>query len=46
MALYNRGALAATRGNKEKARTIWEKIVKDDPDSEVGNLAKQSLTRL
>ena len=46
MALYNRGALAATRGDKEKARTIWEKIVKDDPDSEVGNLAKQSLTRL
>ena len=46
MALYNRGALAATRGNKEKARTIWEKIVKDDPDSEVGILAKQSLTRL
>ena len=46
MALYNRGALAATRGDKEKARTIWEKIVKDDPDSEVGNLARQSLTRL
>jgi tetratricopeptide (TPR) repeat protein len=46
MALYNRGALAATRGDKEKARTIWEKIVKDDPESEVGNLAKQSLTRL
>ena len=46
MALYNRGALAATRGDKEKARTIWEKIVKDDPDSEVGILAKQSLTRL
>lgn len=46
MALYNRGALAATRGDKEKARTIWEKIVKDEPDSEVGNLAKQSLTRL
>jgi len=46
MALYNRGALAATRGDKVKARTIWEKIVKDDPDSEVGNLAKQSLTRL
>lgn len=46
MALYNRGALAATRGDKEKARTIWEKIINDDPDSEVGNLAKQSLTRL
>jgi len=46
MALYNRGALAATRGDKEKARTIWEKIVKDEPDSEVGNLARQSLTRL
>lgn len=46
MALYNRGALAATRGDKVKARAIWEKIIKDDPDSEVGNLAKQSLTRL
>ena len=46
MALYNRGALAATRGDKQKARTIWEKIIKDDPESEVGNLAKQSLTRL
>ncbi|HEY7751585.1 MAG TPA: tetratricopeptide repeat protein [Ignavibacteriaceae bacterium] len=46
MALYNKGAIAATKGDKESARLIWEKIIDKSPDSEVGNLAKQSLSRL
>jgi tetratricopeptide (TPR) repeat protein len=46
MALYNKGALAATRGDKETAKMIWEKIIKENPESEEGILAKQSLTRL
>ena len=46
MALYNRGAIAATRGDKEKARDIWQKIIDKYPDTDVGNLAKESLSRL
>lgn len=46
MALYNKGAIAATRGDKQTAKDIWENLIADDPNSEVGNLAKQSLSKL
>lgn len=46
MALYNLGALEATRGNKEKAREIWNKLINDFPNSESATLAKNSLTKL
>jgi TolA-binding protein len=45
-ALYNRGAIAATRGDTETARDIWNRIVNDFPESETTALAKESLQRL
>ena len=46
MALYNIGAIAATQGNKEKARNFWNKVIKINADSETGRLAAESLSRL
>lgn len=45
-AKYNLGAINASKGNKTKARKIWEKLVKDYPNSEAANLAKSGLARL
>jgi len=45
-ALYNKGAISATRGDTETAREIWNRIVNDFPESETTALAKQSLERL
>ncbi len=44
--LYFYGAISATRGDTETAREIWNRIVKDFPESETTVLAKQSLERL
>ena len=46
MALYNLGAIAATRGNKEKAKEYWNKVISINAQSETGQLAKESLTKL
>ncbi len=46
IALYNLGALNATIGEKEKAKTIWQSIVTKYPNSEMTKKAKQSLKRL
>jgi tetratricopeptide (TPR) repeat protein len=46
MALYNIGAIAATRGNKEKAKEYWNKVILINAESETGKLAKESLTKL
>jgi tetratricopeptide (TPR) repeat protein len=46
MALYNIGAIAATRGNKEKAKEYWNKVISINEKSETGQLAKESLTKL
>lgn len=46
MALYNYGAIEATRGNKAEARALWTRIVKEFPQSETTELAKTSLSRL
>jgi len=45
-ALYNKGAISATRGDTETAREIWNRIVNEYPESETTALAKQSLERL
>jgi tetratricopeptide (TPR) repeat protein len=46
MATYNLGAIEATKGNKIKARQIWMKLIKDFPNSETSELAKNSLSKL
>lgn len=46
MALYNLGAIAATRGNKEIAKEYWNKVIFINAQSETGQLAKESLTKL
>ncbi|MBK9098144.1 MAG: hypothetical protein IPM14_08525 [bacterium] len=46
MALYNIGAVAATQGNKEKAKEFWNKVLSINAESETGKLAKQSLGKL
>jgi tetratricopeptide (TPR) repeat protein len=46
MAKYNLGAIQATRGNKEKARQIWNQVIQDNPKSETAELARNALTML
>ena len=46
MALYNLGAIAATRGNKEKATEYWNNVISINAESETGQLAKESLAKL
>jgi len=46
MAFYNLGAISATQGHKDKAREYWNKVVSIDADSETGQLAKESLSKL
>jgi hypothetical protein len=46
MALYNLGAVAATRGEVIKAKDFWNRVIEINPDSETGKLAKESLTKL
>ena len=40
---YNLGAIAAGKGNKEKAREIWTKLVEEYADDEIGIRAKKSI---
>ncbi len=46
MANYNIGAIEATRGNKEKAREIWNKLINNNPADKISELAKSSVTKL
>jgi tetratricopeptide (TPR) repeat protein len=46
MVNYNLGAIEATKGNKDKAREIWTKLIKDFPTDKTSELAKNSLNRL
>lgn len=43
---YNLGALEATKGNSDKAKEIWEMIVKKYPNTEAAHIAEQSLKQL
>jgi tetratricopeptide (TPR) repeat protein len=45
-ARYNLGAIAATIGDIEKAKLIWNKLVKEHPNTEASKLAQSSLSRL
>jgi tetratricopeptide (TPR) repeat protein len=43
---YNSGAIAASKGDKAKARSIWQGLVKKYPNSEIGQIAEQSIIQL
>jgi cytochrome c-type biogenesis protein CcmH/NrfG len=45
-AIYNLGAIAIAKGDRQKGKTIWEKLIKDFPNSESANQAKTSLEKL
>lgn len=45
-AKYNLGVISATKGNKEKARSIWEELSNQTDDLRIAELAKNSLQKL
>jgi tetratricopeptide (TPR) repeat protein len=45
-ATYNLGAIEATKGNKDKAREIWNRLIIDHPNTETAELAKDALNKL
>ncbi len=44
--IYNIGAIEATKGNKNRAREIWTKLIEDHPNDKTSELAKNSLNKL
>jgi tetratricopeptide (TPR) repeat protein len=46
LALYNLGAISATKGDKEKAKDVWDKVIKKYPNTDVAKAAEQSLSSL
>jgi Flp pilus assembly protein TadD len=45
-AMYNLGAIAASKGDKVKAKEIWNRLVSSYPGDEAAELAKSSLEKL
>ena len=45
-ALYNLGAIAIAKGDKQKGKDIWENLIKEFPNSEAASQAKSSLDKL
>jgi tetratricopeptide (TPR) repeat protein len=45
-ALYNKGAIVAGKGEKEKAQKIWNDILSRFPESEAARLARSALQKL
>lgn len=45
-AMYNLGAIYATRGENDKAKKIWEELEKKNPNNEIGKLARSSIEQL
>jgi TolA-binding protein len=46
LAYYNLGAIAASKGDKAKAKEIWTKIIKKYPNSHISETAKESLKEI
>jgi len=46
IALYNLGALNATIGKKDLAKTIWEELIDKFPNNDITEKAKESIKRL
>jgi tetratricopeptide (TPR) repeat protein len=45
-AYYNLGAVAASKGDKAKAKEIWSKLIRDYPKAQISELAKKSLNEI
>jgi tetratricopeptide (TPR) repeat protein len=45
-AYYNLGAVAASKGDKVKAKEIWSKLIKDYPKGDITELAKKSMNEI
>jgi len=45
-AKYNIGAIAAAGGDKEKAKLIWNKLIKEYPNTDASKLAQSSISKL
>ena len=45
-AYYNLGAVAASKGDKVKAKEIWSKLIKDYPNAHISELAKKSMNEI
>lgn len=45
-AFFNLGAIAATKGDNEKAKKIWKEIIAKQPNTEVAKLAQEGLQQL
>jgi tetratricopeptide (TPR) repeat protein len=45
-AQYNLGAIAASKGDNNKAREFWNKLSKENPDTRQGQLAAEGLKKL
>lgn len=46
MALYNLGAIEATKGNFSSAKSFWNQVIEINSESETGKLASESLSKL
>lgn len=46
LGLYNSGAISASKGDNSKAKVIWQGLVKKYPNSEISQIAEQSLIQL
>lgn len=45
-ARYNLGAIAAAKGEKDKARKIWESLIKNNPGTDAASRAAEYLKKL
>lgn len=46
LAIYNSGAIAASKGENLKAKSIWEGLAKKFPGTDIAHIAKQSIMQL
>lgn len=46
LGIYNSGAIAASKGENVKAKSIWQGLAKKYPNSEIGQIAEQSIIQL
>lgn len=46
IATYNSGAIAAARGDKAKAKTIWQGLVNKYPNTDIAFIAQQSILQI
>lgn len=46
VAQYNLGVVYVMQGRKDEAKKVWTELIKKNPDSELGKMAKESLQGL